>query len=103
MPNGYSKLLQEQGLIDFFASLGLPLYLMIAVGVVEVFGPVLMLIPQVSFYGATPVFVVMSFATYYNGGSDSVTYISAFLALLIAVLTRPGILRKKQSITKISI
>lgn len=101
--NGYDKLIQEQGLVDYFASLGFSIPIMMTVGTVEVVGPFLMLIPRISFYGAVPVFIVMCTATYYNAGSDSVTYISAFLALIVAVLTRPGLLRKKPEITKVSI
>ena len=102
-PHGYEKLAPTEGIINFFTSLGLPVWLVYVVGVIEVLAPIIMFAPQISYYGAVSVFIVMGFATYYSGAANSVTYISAFLALIVAVLTRPGFLRKKPKITKISV
>ena len=103
MDNGYAKLMQDPGTMQFFESIGLPAYAMMAAGVVEFVGPILLFLPWVSFYAAAAVAVVMATATYYNGSSDWVTINSLVLAIIIAIFTRPGFLRKKPIITKITI
>lgn len=101
IPKGYGKL-ADYSALGFFESLGLSFEVMIAVGIVEVFGVLMMFIPRISFYGATSVFIVLSFAAYYDGGLPS-TIALVIISLIVAVLTRPGILRKKPEITKVSI
>lgn len=103
MDNGYEKLLQTPEIIAFFQSLGLPIWIMIATGIVETVGAALLFLPWISFYAAVAVTVVMATATYFNAGSDWVTINSLVLAVIIAIFTRPGFLRKKPIITKISI
>jgi len=111
IPAGFQKLLSESSQISLFESLSIPLFLLIIVGIVEILGPVLMFIPKVSFYGSSSVFVVMSCATYLTRSNFSLSLESilspplliAIISLIIAVLTRPGLLRKKPNITKISI
>lgn len=99
---GYSKLQLNENTIQFFASLTYPVWVLIMVGVVELAAPFLLFLPRVNFYGAVPIVVVMGFASYHSSW-DSVPIIIGFLALIIAILTRPGLLRKKPMITKVSI
>ena len=99
--NGYQKLTLDPDTSSFFLSIGLPIKAMVMAGIVEVFGSLLLFIPQISFYAAIPVFLVMGTASYYNQASDPVTMISAVSALIIALLSRPPLLRKNSPITKI--
>jgi len=101
IPMGYGKL-TEYYAIDFFQQQGLPFGLFLTVGAIEVFGPILACIPRVSFYGSFPLVGVMVAASYYNGWLSE-TLIYAGLALLIAFLARPGILRKKPDITTVQV
>lgn len=101
IPNGYGKLADGSG-FGIFESNNLPYWLFIIVGVIEVFGSLAMFIPKISFYGAFPLFVVMSSASYFNGWNTA-TIVYAVFALIIAILMRPGFFRKKPEITKISI
>lgn len=102
MDNGYGKLIQEPGITTFFAELEFSVFIMQAVGVVEFFGPLLLFIPQISFYMAFPIMVVMATASYYNSW-NSETLIPLFLSLIIAYLSRPGFLKPKKIITMISV
>lgn len=99
--NGYQKLTLDPNTFSFFESMGLPVSAMVMTGAVEVFGSLLLFIPQVSFYAALPVTLVMATASYYNQASDPVTIISAVFALIIAILSRPPVFRKNPPITKI--
>lgn len=101
--NGYAKLTQDPGTIQFFESIGVPFSAMMAAGIVEVVGSILLFVPWISFYAAVAVAVVMATATYFNVGSDWVTINSLVLAIIIAIFSRPGFLRKKPIITKITI
>src|SRR5690606_35997410 len=105
VPRGYGKLTNIPGTISFFATLGFPAFLVYVVGVLEILGPVLMLIPRISFYGAVPTFVIMLTASI---STNDISFSSlplklAVVSLIVAFLARPGYLRKKKKITKISI
>jgi len=102
IPHGYQKLMMDPGVVGFFNSIGVPVYGMIAAGIVEVFGSLLLFIPRISFYGAVPLIVVMLTAGYYSNW-DMVTVTAAFLSAVIAVLSKPRFLGKRPEITKISI
>lgn len=99
--NGYQKLTLDPNTSAYFESIGVPVAAMIMAGAVEVFGSLLLFIPQVSFYLAPAVTLVMATASYYNQASDPVTIISAVFALIIGILSRPPVFRKSPPITKI--
>jgi uncharacterized membrane protein YphA (DoxX/SURF4 family) len=101
VPAGYGKVFDFQG-ADFFEQLGLPFWIFVSCGVVELAGPLLMLVPKVSFYAALPTAVVMAAASFYNGWLAE-TIILALICLVVAVLMRPGFLKKSPPITTISI
>jgi uncharacterized membrane protein YphA (DoxX/SURF4 family) len=101
VPAGYGKVFDFQ-FYSFFEELGLPFWLFITVGIVEIAGPLLMLVPKLSFYAALPTVAVMASASYFNGWSiDTISY--AVIALIVAILMRPGFLKKSPPITTISI
>lgn len=101
VPKGYDKLLDIPGTIEFFAKLGFPAFLAYVVGVLEIAGPLLMLIPRLSFYGAVPTAVILFVASYsMNWNTWPMTL--AVLSLVVAIIARPAYLRKKKTITKIS-
>lgn len=101
VPMGYGKVADFQ-MYDFFEQLGFPFWLFMTVGIIEIAGPILMLVPKLSFYAAVPTFAVMLSASYFNGWTTN-TIIFAVVALAIAILMRPGFLKKRPSITTISI
>jgi uncharacterized membrane protein YphA (DoxX/SURF4 family) len=102
VPKGFDKLEDIAKTIDFFAKLGYPAFLAYVVGVLEIIAPLAIFIPRISFYGAVPTAVIMFVASYsVNWNTNPLTL--GIIALIIAILTRPGYLRKKAQITKISI
>lgn len=101
VPMGYGKVFDYQ-MMSFFQDLGLPFWVFIASGIVEFAGPLLMFVPKVSFYAALPTAVVMAGASFYNGWSMETLLYTAII-LVIAVLMRPGFLKKQPTVTTISI
>lgn len=103
VPKGYAKVFDyASGTLGFFESLGLPFWLMMTVGVIELVGPFLMLIPKVSFYPALSLAVVLFSAAYYDGW-QVMTLALAGASLVIAFLMRPAMLRKKPEVTTINV
>jgi uncharacterized membrane protein YphA (DoxX/SURF4 family) len=104
---GYGKIMNPQAMFNY------PVWLMLTVGIIELFAPLLMFIPRLSFYSAAPVAVVMLVASYHETQFKEVSgileYIQltptivAFLSLIIMFIMRPSYLRKQKKITKISI
>lgn len=101
VPKGYEKLMDIPGTMQFFASLNIPGYFAYIVGALEMAGPLMMLIPRLSFYGAVPTTVIMLMASY-SMSWNTWPMALGVLALVVAIIARPGYLRKKQVITKIS-
>ena len=102
VPKGYEKLMDIPGTIEFFVGLGIPAYFAYIVGVLELACPILMLIPRLAFYGAVPLTVVL-FTASFNMNWNTWPMTLAALSLIVAILARPGYLKKKPTITKISI
>lgn len=101
VPKGYDKLMDVPGTIEFFAKLGFPAFLAYVVGVLEIAGPLMMLVPRLAFYGAVPTAVILFVASYSMSWNTWPLTLAA-LSLVVAIIARPGYLRKKQVITKIS-
>ncbi|MDP2690884.1 MAG: DoxX family protein [bacterium] len=100
LPRGYQKLMNLEKTTGFFVGLGLPSWLAAIVGALEIIAPLLMFIPQTAYYAAVTLFVIMVSAAYYsNWGTLPLTL--AAISLIVAILTRPGFLRKAAKITKI--
>jgi uncharacterized membrane protein YphA (DoxX/SURF4 family) len=102
VPKGYEKLIDIPATMTFFGTLGIPGYMAYISGIAELAGPILMLVPRLAFYGAVPVSINM-FVASYSTGWHTWPLTLAVLALIVAVITRPGFLRKQKVITKISI
>ncbi|MDP3976272.1 MAG: DoxX family membrane protein [bacterium] len=102
IPAGWPKLMAYNSDVNMFEGFGLPQWLVVVVGAVEVFAPLLLFIPQVSFYGALPLVIVMAAATYYSGGHHMAITLGV-LSLIIAIVIRPGWLKKKPIVTTIHI
>lgn len=101
VPKGYEKLMDIPGTIEFFAKLGFPAFMAYVVGILEIAAPIAMLIPRLSFYGAVPTTVIMLVASY-SMSWNTWPMALGVLSLVVAIIARPGYLRKKQVITKIS-
>lgn len=101
VPKGYEKLMDIPGTMQFFASLNIPGYFAYIVGVLEIAGPLMMLVPRLAFYGAVPTAVILFVASYSMSWNTWPLTLAA-LSLVVAIIARPGYLRKKQVITKIS-
>ncbi|MGE3278881.1 MAG: DoxX family protein [Candidatus Altimarinota bacterium] len=102
VPKGYEKLVDIPGTMEFFISLGIPGSLASVSGIVELVGPLMMLVPRLAFYGAVPVTINMLVASY-SVGWNTWPLTLAVLSLIVVIIARPSFLRKKKQITKISI
>jgi putative oxidoreductase len=93
---GTQKLLGAQSFVDGFAQFGFPQWFRIVVGAVEVIGGVLLLIPRLSWLGASAIAVVMIGATYTHlaiapetASSAPVTVCLLLVTAFIAYMRRP--------------
>lgn len=101
---GGSKLAGAERHVQGFAHWGLPDWMRLVVGALEVTAAVLLLVPRVAFFGACALVAVMTGATYTHlfratgeGGMAGLTLVLLSLAAVVAYLRRPAALRRRHN------
>ncbi len=99
---GSGKLLAEEAWAARFAGWGLPVWLALVIGVVEMTGALLLLVPRTASYGSALIISVMlgASATHlFNGElpNSGFTLVLAALVFVVGYARRPAFLRREMA------